>query len=222
MDHILKYGKLTVLESMKRSERDNDKVKCMCDCGNITFVTPGNLRSGGTRSCGCSKREITTTHGGAHTRLYNIWSKMKYRCNNRNYYAYGYYGGKGISVCETWAKSFKEFQKWSLSNGYNDDLTIDCIDSNSDYDPSNCRWVTHSYNSVRANALFVTVDGVTDCLKGWSKRLNVSPHLITDKYKELGESYIKKIIREFYETGSNSHLYKRKFYADNCQSSSNK
>ena len=74
-------------------------------------------------------------------RLHNIWHGMKQRCNNPHATGYCYYGEKGIKVCKEWS-AFIPFAKWALANGYTNSLSIDRIDSNKDYEPSNCRWVT--------------------------------------------------------------------------------
>lgn len=74
-------------------------------------------------------------------RLHNIWHGMKQRCNNPHATGYCYYGEKGIKVCKEWS-AFLPFAKWALANGYTNSLSIDRIDSNKDYEPSNCRWVT--------------------------------------------------------------------------------
>ena len=83
-------------------------------------------------------------------RLYNIWKNMRQRCSNPNASGYKNYGGRGISICSDW-DNFYVFQDWALSNGYEDNLEIDRIDSNSDYSPVNCRWVTKSFNSAMRN-----------------------------------------------------------------------
>lgn len=154
-----KYGKLTVVE-FDRLQNHKTYWKCVCDCGLTVVVTGNNLRSGNTTSCGCVHREkvkrlgkANTTHGESHsnkTRLYGIWSGMRQRCNNPNHHAYSIYGGKGVSVCEAW-NDYSVFKEWATSNGYKDNLCIDRIDPSSGYNPENCRWITASENTARAN-----------------------------------------------------------------------
>lgn len=83
-------------------------------------------------------------------RLYNIWSCMKQRCTNPKHSAAAYYYHKGIRVCDEWL-CFENFQNWALAHGYEEHLTIDRIDSNKDYCPSNCRWITRAENARRVN-----------------------------------------------------------------------
>lgn len=154
-----RFGKLTVV-AFDRLQNHKTYWKCVCDCG-LTVVTVGNnLRTGNTKSCGCIHRERVrqlglnnTTHGESHgnrTRLYTIWCGMRQRCSNPNRTAYRLYGGKGIKVCDEW-NDFAVFKEWAIANGYTDTLTIDRIDPHKGYNPDNCRWISASENTARAN-----------------------------------------------------------------------
>ena len=118
---------------------------------------------------------------GHSSRLRRIWSMMKNRCTNINTPSYKNYGGRGISICDEW-KSYPEFKKWALDNGYDDQLTIDRIDVNGDYCPSNCRWVTRfvQAGNTRANT-FYTVDGETHFLNEWSRINHIKPATIIQR-----------------------------------------
>lgn len=88
------------------------------------------------------------THGLSNTRPYNIWCNIKERCNNKNCDNYQKYGAKGIKICKEWSDSFESFLSWSMANGYRHDLSIDRIDNDKGYEPSNCRWVTPSIQAA--------------------------------------------------------------------------
>lgn len=131
------------------------------------------------------------TIGTAHSkhRLYSIWGNMKQRCNNPNANGYAYYGGKGVKVCSDWAEHFASFYKWSTENGYADNLTIDRIDSDGNYEPNNCRWITKSKNSRRAS-ISAQANGFG---KGGKPRdvyeYNNKSKSLTDWSEELGIPY---------------------------------
>lgn len=143
-----RFGMLTVIE---RAPQSAPKVRwlCVCDCGGETTVDSQHLRKGAVISCGCyHKKELAARrrkHGHSGTRLYDIWCAMRARCHSRRHVAYGYYGGRGISVCAEWM-DFTNFRAWAIQNGYADGLEIDRIDNDLGYSPDNCRWVTHAEN----------------------------------------------------------------------------
>lgn len=103
-------------------------------------------------------------HGKTGTRIYRIYANMKTRCYNMNYPKYNDYGGRGITVCEEWKNSFNSFYTWAISNGYTDKLTIDRIDNNGNYTPSNCRWVDYHIQGInKRNTKKYKYEKITFC-----------------------------------------------------------
>ena len=159
-----KFGKLTVLK------RDEEKQTarywlCECECGKQISTITASLTNGRTKSCGCLRRK-PHKHGEYKTRLYRIWGSMKGRCNDPKNDGYG---GRGITVCEEW-KEYIPFRDWALSNGYQDNLSIDRIDVNGNYKPDNCRWVDDyiQANNTRKN-VNITWNGETHSLSEWGR-----------------------------------------------------
>lgn len=112
-------------------------------------------------------------------RLYSIWKRMKDRCNNPNHKYFSYYGGRGITVCDEWQKNFPAFYEWAIQNGYDDSLTIDRIDSNGNYDPCNCRWVTRHEQmlNTRRNH-YLTYNGETLTVNEWAEKFGIKQNTL--------------------------------------------
>jgi hypothetical protein len=178
-----RFGRYTVIAFSHRDKLGKIYWLCRCDCGTEKTVCGSKLKSGLTRSCGCYNREMAsltkTVHKdsikGQRKRLYTIWVNIKQRCFNPKATSYPRYGEKGITMCEEWKNDYRNFKIWALSNGYEDDLTIDRINNKGNYEPLNCRWVTckeQSRNTLR-NKLFEH-NGKKLCLSEWCELLNLN------------------------------------------------
>ena len=122
--------------------------RCICDCGNMTTVSAGNLRTGHVRSCGCLRREMTGQRGKANKKhgmsghlLYQTWKNMVQRCTHTNRWDWKHYGGRGITVCQRWLKSFPNFVK-DMGPKPSPELTLERFINYEGYKPSNCVWAT--------------------------------------------------------------------------------
>lgn len=178
-----RFGRWTVLR-YAGSHNGAAFWECQCDCGTIRNVRASCLRSGESKSCGCFMVEVTVKengqkrfkHGMWGTRLYGIWHNMNQRCSPSCPKAtYNRYYGRGIRVCPEWEHDFEAFAKWALSSGYNDSLSIDRIDNDGNYEPSNCRWVTEETQANnKSTSRFITYNGETKTLAEWAKKLNIN------------------------------------------------
>ncbi len=194
-----KFGRLTVMSRAENTKDGKAKWKCKCDCdGKIVEVRSTKLRSGETKSCGCLQKEIiskcNTKHGDSCNRLYQIWNNIRERTNRINHPYYKDYGGRGIFICEEWKENYLLFKEWAMSNGYNENLTIDRIDNDKGYEPDNCRWVTAKtqQNNKRSNKN-MTYNGVTKTLSEWAEHTGISKTALKQRLNKLGWSLEKAL-----------------------------
>ena len=179
----LRFNRLTVIRHISGEEYE-----CQCDCGNIINSTLWRLQSGNTKSCGCYFKEKVGSwskkHGLAKHPLYKTWHNMRSRCKNPNATRYKYYGGRGISVCVEWDNDFLSFYNWSILNGWAKGLSIDRIDSNGNYEPNNCRWVTCKCqnNNLRSNHN-ITYNNETHSIYDWAERLQINPKTLSERIR---------------------------------------
>lgn len=172
-----KFWKLFVIERAENSRCGKSQWLCQCDCGKRLVVIGANLKNGNTRSCGCwvhSDDKSEYTGYIWRTRLYSIWTDMKSRCYNKNFPKYISYGNREIKICDEW-RTYENFENWAVANSYSDDLTIDRIDVNGNYEPSNCRWITNKEQARnKTNAIMLTYKGKTKQLIEWCEELQLS------------------------------------------------
>jgi hypothetical protein len=144
------FGKLTVLEFVGRPQRGSsgDSLwRCRCECGQESTARGYNLKTGKSKSCGCTIApallKANTTHGKYHTPERRVWTGMKTRCVNSNEKAWKHYGGRGITVCERWLgeDGFANFLT-DVGPRPSPQHSIERDNVNGNYEPSNCRWAT--------------------------------------------------------------------------------
>lgn len=145
-------------------------------------------------------------------RIQNIFKGLKERCYNESHKDYKWYGAKGVKVCEEWLNNPISFEKWSLQNGYKNDLTIDRIDENKNYSPDNCRWISNVHNAkYKSTTHLIDVNGEKHTGRDWSKKLGIGINTINKYIKKYGEEntiqFIKKFMNEERKILKNKQSY---------------
>lgn len=168
-----KYGRLTVIENL----HPKSEVVCRCECGTIKTLKAWDVYSLNTRSCGCllteHRKRLRYKHGWSETRLFNIWENMRARCYCKTNKVYKWYGGKGIKICDEWSE-FIPFKDWAMLHGYTDDLTIDRINPDGDYEPLNCRWITKKEQQRnKTNSHYIEYKGEKKTVAEWAEILGM-------------------------------------------------
>lgn len=175
--------------------------ECLCDCGKVRITTTGLLKNGKAKSCGCMVSKYasrhTLTHGMSYTKEWRVWKGIKSRCFRKKDKCYKDYGGRGITICDRWKISFENF---FLDMGYrpSKNHSIERIDNNGNYEPSNCRWATMKEQCRnRRNSNYITYDNKTYIISEWARLLGVNHSNIYQQLKrkspyEVIEYYVNK------------------------------
>lgn len=184
------FGRLTVLERTGTAKSGHAIYAVQCDCEKKTVfnVNSNDLKKGHTKSCGCKRKP----HGLSQSRLYRAWQNMKNRCDRETDISYKNYGERGITYTNEWGE-FIPFRDWALSNGYEEDLTLERINVNGNYEPSNCTWVPMSEQSKNKRTnVHISYKGETKVLKDWAKHFDVP-------YSSIIGWYEKGVIEEKFD-----------------------
>lgn len=230
-----KFGRLTPIRIV---DGYRSKWLCQCDCGNLKEVYAGMLIRGQYKSCGClenenrkSLKKRTIKHGMTETILYKKWCGIKARCYNPNYKYFNRYGGRGITMCEEWQgeHGFENFAKWAYEAGYDDskhtfEQTIDRIDTDGNYEPSNCKWSTQTEQvGNRSNAFLIAdIDGERLTSTQFDKKHGITAESFSYRRARRGknaqqildewDSYVEHINGDYFSILEAADYYGVKYY----------
>lgn len=177
-----RFGRLRLLERTVMTKRA--KWLALCDCGNVTEVWASSLQAGSTKSCGCLRAEVVgaknTTHGESKTALYRVWAAMLERCNKPESPSYRNYGARGIKVCKRW-NSYAAFKK-DVGDRPSPLHSLDRVDNDKDYRPSNVRWATRKEQArnTRRN-IKIEYAGRVQTAADWAEETGISRATLLDR-----------------------------------------
>lgn len=182
------FGRLKVVKRVSEIGVGLIKWLCVCDCGEQTTVSAGDLKSGHTQSCGCFRRErsrqLSTIHGLSRSSEHRIWSGMIFRCENPNATRWDRYGGRGIKVCDRWRygedglTGFECFLS-DMGSRPSPQHSIDRYDHDGDYEPDNCRWATErQQQNNRSTNRRISYKGRTRTLSQWARAYEMNTSVL--------------------------------------------
>ena len=221
-----KINKLTILSAI-RKKKNNDKrnnlyVTVQCECGNIKEIKYASIKAQTTISCGCVHLQTLRNNGyiqkhgqsgNNQTKLYRIWKGLKSRCYTKTNPNYKYYGGRGIKVCDEWLSDYMNFYNWSITNDYQNDLSLDRIDNDGNYEPNNCRWTTakEQANNKRNNR-YITIDDETKTLTQWCEQYDINYTTVRtrldDFHWNIIDALTKPVHKSIQSGNDNQRLYR--------------
>lgn len=178
-----RFGKLLVISKSPEKGKNGEVLwDCLCDCGNSRLAIAGNLRCGTATSCGCESYTTRKKHGMTKTTTFKSWDSMKQRCLNENAPDYPRYGGRGITICNRWLESFNNFI--SDLGERPEGTSLDRIDVNGNYEPSNCRWATRSEQQRnKSNTIYLEWRGEKKSIPEWADITGITRKIITERIK---------------------------------------
>ncbi|MGL5717266.1 MAG: hypothetical protein ACRCX2_29915 [Paraclostridium sp.] len=169
----MRFGRWIVIRFHERIGK-NYYWWCKCDCGKEKRLNVSTVKNNPNASCGCYNREVITKHNLNGNKIYHVFNSMKSRCYSINNKSYHRYGGRGVTICNEWLNDVTKFVKWSYDNGYNQGLSIDRIDVNGNYEPSNCRWTDKSTQSRnKTTNTLIEYNGETKTICDWADELGI-------------------------------------------------
>ena len=183
----LRFSRLLVT-SFAHATSDKRFWNCLCDCGNTHIASGKSLRAGGTKSCGCLKtekwRKRVRTHGQSKTKEYVAWQAMIQRCTKPSCLEFHRYGGRGISVCEKWKRSFEAFFA-DMGLAPTKKHSVDRINNDGNYEPGNCRWATMKEQCRNtAKSKFYSFEGKNLTIPEWAEITGIHPMTIWARLKK--------------------------------------
>ena len=177
-----KYGSLLIIDNAedfidKKGKRKR-MVLCVCDCGNRLTVRLGKIKERKTDKCFCNVQ----SHGLSSSKIYHIWSSMRYRCDNELSSSYKNYGGRGISYDDRWAYFINFYN--DMNSGYKEGLEIERINNNGNYCKENCKWATRKEQSLNKRTnVFIKHKGQMKTISQWSKITGINRTTIQARIK---------------------------------------
>lgn len=184
------FNRLTIINVIS-----GNKVTALCSCGNTKVLNVCHIRTGRVKSCGCLQRDNLskrlTTHNLSNHPLYTVWINMKSRCYKENNDRYKRYGGRGITVCDSWF-DFHNFYSWAIANGWELGLTIERKELNNNYTPDNCTWIKKEVQQKNTSrSRLITFDNRTMTITDWAQTLGIKTQTLFARINNYGWSIEK-------------------------------
>ena len=196
------HGIYTIIDVLDKKDKYGHWIyKSVCtECGREQFSHYGQISGEKSKTIQCHHVKangdyIPYGHMWNNKRIARIFGDMNSRCYNANNKSYRWYGAKGIGIYSEWLSNPRLFEEWALNNGYADNLTIDRIDADKDYCPSNCRWIPMRENTRRAGSVsWITVEDTTLTGRQWARELRLGINSINTAIRKYGLDKTKELI----------------------------